>query len=79
MLNSLEVTTDMQMRSRENTTVELGAYICPLTLSNSDKKKKNFILFFFFFSIKEEESLSLCEKVSLTSLQVPTVFISDTT
>lgn len=33
-------------------------------------------LFLFFFFIKEQESLGLCEEVSLTSLQIPTVSVS---
>lgn len=35
-----------------------------------------FVSFFFFFFIKEQESLGLCEEVSLTSLQIPTVSVS---
>lgn len=33
-------------------------------------------LFLSFFFIKEQESLGLCEEVSLTSLQIPTVSVS---
>lgn len=35
-----------------------------------------FLFLFFFFFIKEQESLGLCEEVSLTSLQIPTVLVS---
>lgn len=35
-----------------------------------------FLFLFFFFFIKEQESLGLCEEVSLTSLQIPTVSVS---
>lgn len=33
-------------------------------------------LFLYFFFIKEQESLGLCEEVSLTSLKIPTVSVS---
>lgn len=42
-----EFTTDIQKRSHENTTVELGASTFAQTLSNFDKKKFIIIIFFF--------------------------------
>lgn len=51
--------------------VELGANTFTHWLCQTSDES----FYFFYFLIKEEESLSLCEKVSLTSLQIPTVLM----